>query len=62
MKKLILYAADGSPPEEHDYDGLILPPSYIKILQGDVATCIHESLIPRMTLHGLSPDDFESLE
>lgn len=60
--RLILHRADGSAPEEVPHDGLILPPSYIKILHGDTVTCIHESLVPRIDLHGATPDDFASLD
>lgn len=60
MARLVMQHVDGRT-EEKSYDGLILPESYIKIMNGDTVECIHESLVPRLVLHEATPDEFESL-
>lgn len=61
-RTLVLHYADGTSSEPIDYDAVIAPPGYLKILRGDHVEAIHESLLDRFELTNFPADQFSSLE
>lgn len=60
MGRLRVSYTDGRT-EELEYDGLMLPDSYIKIILGDRVVGIHESMVARIVVSELDPEETRAL-